>query len=163
MRKMLFASWFALLSVACGGGGGGSGPTAPPPVPQIAGGWAGAWSTGPLVVNPVMQVSQSGTAVTGTLAIFGFAFDIQGTVSSNLTLVWHATNGGCGSLSGDGSMSSLAPSQIVGSINLNTIGCPNPGSDTGPVVWSRTSASSTVATKASKRGTIEELMKALKR
>lgn len=161
MRKALFVLSLVFFAACGGGGGGGAGPTAPAPVPQIAGNWLGDWSTGVILVNPVMQLSQSGNLLTGSFTLLGNTFDIEGSVDSSLTMVWRAKNGGCGSLTGDGSMSTLTPSQIGGTIDLNTLGCINPDRFTGPVVWRRTSAGS-MASKLGRHGKLDDLIKAMK-
>jgi hypothetical protein len=111
-------------------------------------------------LDATMKLTQNGSSVAGTFALVGVPFNITGTIDSSRHLTWQAMGGGCGSLTGDGTANGLSPTRIDGSIDLNTIGCTNPSRTQGPVVWQR---ASTAKAATGKRGTIEDLRRALDR
>jgi hypothetical protein len=166
MRPTLLAMarWSLLASVlfvvACGGGGGGGGgPTAPAAVPQVAGLWVGQWATSGLVLQPTLNLTQSGSTLGGTFTLFSSTFAINGSVTPSLQLSWSAVGGGCGSLGGTGAVDALSATRISGNIDLNTTGCANPDRFVGSVIWRRAGTSVSVSTK----GRLSDLVRAMKR
>jgi len=110
-------------------------------------------------ITTQMVLTQSGSAFSGTFTLLGAPFPIQGTADSSLNISWHAVGASCGSLTGDGTASSPNPTQINGTIDLNTIGCTNGQHVNGPVTW--TKAAAAAASPAGKRLTLEELARAI--
>jgi hypothetical protein len=106
-----------------------------------------------------MVLTQNGSAIAGTFSLLGTPFNIQGTADSSLRISWHAVGVSCGSLSGDGTANGLNPTRISGTIDLNTLGCPDNQHVTGPVAW--TKATAAASTPAGRRLTLEELGRAI--
>ncbi len=81
------ASLVLVLLTACGGGGGGGSPTAPRiTYVQVAGSWGGSWYAGGLSIPTSMQISQTGSSISGTIIVrvlSTFSFPISGTVSTD--------------------------------------------------------------------------------
>lgn len=91
-----------LLSCSSGGGGGGDDPTV-----NVTGIWSGTFSTSLIWGILVLDLSQSGSSVTGTFYTDEAWGTVSGTVSGN-TLHFNITETvpGCsGSFSGNGSVS----------------------------------------------------------
>lgn len=150
---------FLVLGVSllgCGGGGdGGSGPTEPSGTAQVAGTWNGSWTVAGVGLTTKLVLTQNGSAIAGTFSLLGAPFPIQGTADSSLHISWHEVGGGCGSLTGDGTANGLNPTRIDGTIDINTLGCPDNQHVTGPVTWTKATAAAASAT--GKRLTLEEL------
>jgi hypothetical protein len=142
MRGLHSFAFVALTAtfLACGGGDGygGGGPTAPPPpVPQIAGHWVGEWFVnGQLFSGVEMSINQSGSNLTGTFDLTGDLLEIRGTVSPTL-MRWEVPGFSCGSITGDGALTSQAPTTMNGAIDWNFILCTSPERYSGPVTWRR--------------------------
>lgn len=162
MRGRFFFLVLGVVLLGCGGGGsGGSSPTEPTGTAQVAGTWNGSWSVAGVGLTTQMVLTQNGSAISGTFSLLGESFPIQGTVDNSLKISWHAVGASCGSLTGDGTASSPNPTQIVGTIDLNTVGCTNGQHVNGPVTWTKGSAAA--ASPAGKRLTLEELAQAIAR
>lgn len=165
MKHAMAALCLAGCLSACGGGGGG-GPTAPASVPQLAGSWMGAWTVGDppfaIVLHPGLQLTQNGSSLQGGFTISGGTFPVTGTVGADLRMTWAASGGGCGTLTGNGTANGLSATQIVGTINLDTTGCENPGQTTGPVVWTRISAAKGPLRSAGRPETFARLLDAIR-
>jgi len=146
----------AVLSVSCGGGGGHS-PTEQQQVMQVAGTWRGIWFTSVLSEPSILTLTQSGSNLNGTVSILNSVFDVKGTATSS-NIAWSVVGGGCGSLTGTGAASSLAPSELTGTMTLDTRGCSSSGLFTGTIQWIK--GRSLATGKAS--GTLESLVKVLK-
>lgn len=147
----------AVLSVSCGGGGGGHSPTEQQQIVQVAGTWRGIWFTSGLSEPSILTLTQSGSNLNGTVSILSSVFDVKGTATPS-SIAWSVVGGGCGSLIGTGAASSLAPSELAGTMTLDTRGCSSPGLFTGSIQWLK--GRSLAAGKAS--GTLEGLVKELK-
>ena len=152
-RALLLVGVMALVS--CGGGGGDGGPTAPPSSAtlQVAGFWVGTWYPVSLGATSTMTLSQSGSNLTGTVTIFNNTFPITGTASSS-RITWKIPDGGCGSLTGDGSASTPIPAQLAGSITFDARGCSGGALYNGPIVWNRSRASASAERLASAKGAV---------
>jgi len=141
MRRRLAVLLSGLLVLSCGGGG--HGPTEPAAVPQVAGLWVGGWAPegSPVGLGTTMTLTQNGSAISGSFSVnlVGASSSISGTVDGNLKVHWKGTGSGCGSLTGEGTANGLSPTQIEGTIDLNSTGCG--GSDMkGPVIWTKRSS-----------------------
>jgi hypothetical protein len=121
---------------ACNQGGGG--PTAPSGIAELSGSWVGDWTTGDGVVHPVLLVNQGGESFTGTFNLDGVTIAISGSIGSD-RFSWTGAVPLCGALRGDGSYAGASPAQIDGSVNLNTLDCPDRRLNQGPIVWRRSS------------------------
>jgi len=141
MRGRLAVLLSGLLVLSCGGGG--HGPTEPAAVPQVAGLWLGGWGPegSPVGLGTTMTLTQNGSAISGSFSvnIFGASSAISGTVDGNLKVHWKGTGSGCGSLTGEGTANSLNPTQIEGTIDLNSTGCGGSRMK-GPVIWTKRSS-----------------------
>jgi hypothetical protein len=127
------------MFLSCGGGDGygGGGPTDPPPVPQIAGNWVGEWFVdGQLFFVAKMSINQSGSNFTGTFDVNRGPLQITGTVSPTL-MRWEVLGFSCGSITGDGALTSQAPTTMNGAIDWNFMFCTSPERYSGPVTWRR--------------------------
>jgi hypothetical protein len=157
LRRLLILGT-GLLALACSGGS--SSPTEPSSsVPVVAGSWTGDWTVAGIVLHPTLQLTQNGGALAGTFSVLASTFNVTGTVNTSLVMNWAVVNGGCGTLTGDGLANGLLPSQITGSINLDTTGCTNPGRFQGPVVWKK--AIAVAGRQAPRTGSLEELRRML--
>lgn len=138
MRKLLMVFCVLIVLAACGGGGGHS-PTEPQVI-QVSGTWRGLWLTSGISVTSILSLSQNGSDLTGTISLLNSTFNVKGTAGTSV-MTWAAVGGGCGSLTGSGSASSQAPTQLAGSITLDTRGCANPDFFDGPIQWIKGSSS----------------------
>jgi hypothetical protein len=161
MRGRLLFLVLGVSLLGCGGGGdSGGGPTEPSGIAQVAGTWNGSWTVAGVGLTTQMVLTQtSNNTLSGTFTLLGAPFPIQGTADSNLKISWHAVDASCGSLTGDGTANGLNPTRITGTIDLNTLGCPDNQHVTGPVTW--TKATSAAASSTGKRLTLEELRRAI--
>ena len=154
----------ATALVSCGGGGGDGGPTAPPVVRHTSSGrlWVGTWYPVSLGATSTMTLSQSGSNLTGTVTIFNNTFPITGTASSS-RITWKIPDGGCGSLTGDGSASTPIPAQLAGSITFDARGCSGGALYNGPIVWNRSRASASAEIGKRQGGSLRDLAESLPR
>jgi hypothetical protein len=159
MRRLLVQLFVAALFVACGGGGGGHSPTEPQVI-QVSGTWRGLWLTSGISVASVLSLSQNGSDLTGTISILNSTFNVKGTAGTS-SLTWAAVGGGCGSLVGSGSAASQSPTQLAGSITLDTRGCSNPDFFDGPNQWIKGNAS-TANGPGTGQGRIGDLARSLR-
>jgi hypothetical protein len=138
MRGRLAVLLSGLLVLSCGGGG--HGPTEPAALPQVAGLWVGGWSpTGsPFGLGTTMTLTQNGSAIAGTFSVnlFGGSSAVSGTVDGNLKVHWKGPGGGCGSLTFEGTANGLNPTQIEGTVDLDSTGCGG-GDMKGPAIWTK--------------------------
>lgn len=137
MRKLRFLALFAVVLVACGGGG--HSPTEQPAVAQLTGTWRGLWFTSGVSFPSILTLSQSGGNLTGTIALLDSTFNIKGTATSS-GMTWSAVGGGCGSLVGTGTVASLGPTEMPGTITLDTRGCTSSGFFDGQILWEKGSS-----------------------
>ena len=138
MRGRLVVLLSGLLVLSCGGGG--HGPTEPAALPQVAGLWLGGWApTGsPVGFGTTMTLTQNGGAIAGTFSVnlLGASYPISGTVDGNLKVHWKGPSGGCGSLTFEGTANGLNPTQIEGTVDINSTGCGG-GDMKGPAIWTK--------------------------
>jgi hypothetical protein len=159
--RLLLLMLGALVLGCCSGGDSGSGPTEPSGIAQVVGTWDGTWTVSGVPVTTKMVLTQNGTALAGTFSVLGTPFDVQGTADSSLRISWHVVNASCGTVTGDGTANGLNPTRILGTIDLNTLGCPDNQHATGPVTWTREIAATAAPAPAGKRLTLEELGRAI--
>jgi hypothetical protein len=159
MRKLFAASCVLIALAACSGGSGGHSPTEPQVI-QVAGAWRGLWLTSGISVTSILSLSQNGSDLTGTISILNSTFNVRGTAGTS-GLTWTAIGGGCGSLVGSGNAASQTPTQLAGSITLDTRGCSNPDFFDGPIQWIKGNASAAGA-PGKGQGRIADLARALR-
>ena len=157
MKRTIISALLLVLAGACGGGGGHS-PTEQPQIEQVAGTWRGLWLTSGLSVPAIMTLSQSGSSLSGTVSVLESTFNITG-AAGGTGITWSVPNSGCGSLTGTGTGANLAPSELDGSMTLDTRGCTNGAFFTGTIQWFRGSALKAGA--AGRRSTLGDLTRAL--
>ncbi|HSS49561.1 MAG TPA: hypothetical protein VLX28_11515 [Thermoanaerobaculia bacterium] len=127
-RNSFFSVGIALLLacfVACGGGG--RSPTEPGPrLPNIAGAWTGSWGLGFIGVRSTMDLAQDANGkATGTLAILGLGYRIEGTVTAT-RFSWHLAdfqNSDCPSFAGDLDLTLVGESVTMMSGTATQVSC----------------------------------------
>ena len=134
-KRMAFLAITALL-VACGGGGGHGGSPSEPQVANVAGHWTGQWSTAGLAITSTMNLTQSGSSISGNITVLGSTLQLTGSVGSS-SLSWQVVGGGCGSFTGSTTFGGLNPTSMNGTQTLDTRGCSSPGFYTGAIAWTR--------------------------
>jgi hypothetical protein len=104
-----------------------------------------------------MSLTQTGSNLSGSVTIFTNTFPITGTATT-AGMSWSIPSGTCGSLKGTGSATSPSPTQLAGSITLDTRGCASGSFFDGPILWVR--GASAVTQKGS--GSLQDLVAELK-
>lgn len=128
MRRFVFIFMLVVGSLGLACSGGGSSPTeSAPPVLEVGGNWNGTWIFGTDVSMTLLQAAGS-SRVTGTVVILGNAIEIEGTTVRSApgqgTFDWRDTGDGCGSLTGNFTVT--GGTRMSGLGRLSTLSCPDP-------------------------------------